>query len=311
MLSFLLFAGLLLAPPPTYSAVVVDAATNQPLAGVSVRTGSASPAATTDTRGRFSIAVAPSATLELALLGYARLRLPVPAQPTSADTLRLLPQAYALADVQVRPPRELTFSSVSERAHEFGHDLFPGQALAMLVARPATVPAEQPCVLKSVRLYLRDKPQEGRVRLRLVAIQPVADGHARPGSNDLLPVPLILSLEQLQAAPRKQVVIDFSSYNLLVPAAGLCVVAECLTTDPVDVFFKFQWDEKKKRPSIGLSHNPGGPAERLVYWHDFPSFTARQGVGPQTWYRVRPQGEWQDKTPVTGTVRADITVLAY
>jgi hypothetical protein len=90
MRSFLSLLLLTQTAPTSYSAVVVDATTSQPLAGVHVMaTEPPAGVAITDDQGRFTLAAA-ARTLTLTRLGYAPLQMVLPADADLADTLRLL-----------------------------------------------------------------------------------------------------------------------------------------------------------------------------------------------------------------------------
>lgn len=157
------------APPVPYSAVVVDAATNQPLAGVHVHAGQPGLAASADAHSRFTLPNLPL-TVDLSLLGYAPLHVAVPVSPAGLrpDTLRLLPRSYALDQVAVRRPRPSTLTSVPAGGPELGRRLYPGQAVALLLERPAFAPPDQPCVVSEVRFSLSERPRQGRLCVRLV-----------------------------------------------------------------------------------------------------------------------------------------------
>lgn len=159
-----------LVAPGSYSAVVVDATTSQPLAGVRLLAAD-SPAAlgSTDAHGRFTLA-SPPRRLTMTQPGYAPLSVSLPADTRVADTLRLLPLAYTLPEVAVRPPRTQTLLSVADGGDDLGRTLYPGQAVALPLTRPATAPADQPCVLHTVRLWLHERPRQGRLRVRLVDV---------------------------------------------------------------------------------------------------------------------------------------------
>lgn len=297
------------ALPTNYSAVVVDATTSQPLAGVRVQASGPGPGlATTDDRGRFTLAGA-ARTLALTRLGYAPLQVSVPADARLADTLRLLPQAYALAEVAVRPPRTQVLLSVAAGGAELGRTLYPGQAVALPLTRPADAPADQPCVLRTVRLWLRERPRQGRLRVRLVDVLPGPPN--RPGTRDLLPIPAVFSLAQLTQARRGELVLDVAPYNLLLPAAGLAVVIECLPTDPAGL------DTPVSTATDGRGHTTvtlaGGPSQtsRSYAGTDFPVLTARYGAGPGTWSYYPSRVGWTTRSAVAYTVRAEVTVLSY
>lgn len=311
MPSPLLISLLLLRPPalPPYSATVVDAATNEPLAGVSVQATEPAGATSTDERGGFTLAARPR-SLGLTRLGYAPLRLTGPAESGGPDTLRLLPQAYALAEVAVRPPRAVVIAYAPGGGPELGRRLYPGQAVALLLERPATVPADQPCVVSEVRLLLRERPQQGRLRVRLVEVLPGPPDH--PGTRDLLPTPAIFSTAQLTQARRGELLLDVSASGLLLSVAGLCVVIECLPTEPADEGAALAiTHDGKGHPTITLTSSGAGTAPRLYAGDDFPLLTAGRGTGSGTWSYYPNRSTWTTRSAVSYTVRAEVRVLAY
>jgi len=295
--------------PASYSAVVVDATTSQPLAGVRVQaTEPPTGVVITDDQGRFTLATA-ARTLTLTRLGYAPLQLTLPADARLADTLRLLPQAYALPEVAVRPPQVRTLLSVPAGGAELGRTLYPGQAVALLLTRPADAPADQPCVLGMVHLWLRERPQQGRLRVRLVDVLPGPPD--RPGTRDLLPTPAVFSLAQLTQARRGELVVDLTPYNLLLPAAGLAVVVECLPTDPADLGTTVSAAaDGRGHTTVTLAGSPG-QASRTYAGTDFPMLTARHGTGPGTWSYYPNRTGWTTRSAVAYTVRTEVTVLSY
>lgn len=304
----LLFASLLLAQTPTtaYSAVVVDASTNKPLAGVSVRGKGTKDGVTTDAHGFFKLGGSPT-ELDLSLLGYAPLHRAVPAQPSATDTLRLLPTSYVLEAVTIRPPKVVTFSSVPKEAPEMGRRLLPGQSVALLLERPATAPTDKPCVLSEVRIFMQDKPKQGRLRVRLVNIQG-SGTDTRPGSNDLLPAATVFSTEQLRAAPKGVLTLDVSEYGLLLPVEGLCVVVDCLPTDPADLSIKVTTE--KGRSTVALAASAGGPVHN-VPGEEYPMLEAKRGVGARTWSRFPDRPEWTTRASLFYTVHTDVSVFTY
>ncbi len=310
MLSIVLATWLLGGVPPAYSAVVVDAVTNQPLAGVAVRAAKPGAASTsTDTQGRFTLPGSTQA-LSLSLLGYAPLRVAVPAQPTAADTLRLLPRSYALDEVAVRPPRSSTLASVPAGEPEVSRRLYPGQAVALLLERPVSTPANQPCVVNEVRLFLRNRPPQGRLRVRLVEV--LAGPPARPGSRDLLPVPVVFTSQQLAQAPKGVLTLDVSAANLLLPEAGLCVVIECLPTAPADQTAAVTIaPDAKGHTTVTLTSNIPGQLPRTYSGQDFPLLRAGRGAGVGTWSYYPERSGWTNRSAIPYTVRTEVRLLGY
>lgn len=306
MVSLLL--SLLFVSTGPYSAVVVDATTNQPIEAVSVRDPDAGIVTTTAAQGTFTFANTPK-RVALSRLGYATLTLTLNPGSGRSDTLRLLPQSYVLDEVAVHTPHPLTLSSGQE-GEQAGQYLLPGQSMGILLGRPDKLAPDQPCVITQVRLYLQDKPHEGRVRVRLTTLEPAtANGtQAHPGSQDLLPVPFVLTTEQLAKAPKKELVIDLSAYNLLLPPAGLCLVLDILPTDPADEVSGISRDDKHGTV-VHLALRNG--QSRDLSSKDFPNFTVRLHAGENTWRRSTGRPTWTAKSHFDYAVRADVQLVSY
>lgn len=265
MLSLLL-AGLLLRPAPPYSAVVVDARTNKPLAGVSVRVTGHKHATTTDAHGVFQVAgTAPG--LELSHYCYAPLHTTVPAAAGSRDTLRLLPTSYVLEPVTLHPPRIVSFSSVPCPR---GQRLLPGQSVALLLERRTEAAPRTLCIVHEVRFAVQPDVKQGRLRVRLVNTQ--APG---AGTQDLLPAPVLFSAEQLRAAPGGELALDLRPYDLLLPLEWLCVVVDCLPTDEADRDAVLTTDAQG-RPAVQLAASAEALGHQVAA-ADFPLLAGKRG----------------------------------
>lgn len=304
----LLLCGLLTVPAGPYSAVVVDATTNRPLEAVSVRDPDSNTGTTTTAQGTFTLATTPK-RVALSRLGYASLTLTL-APGSRLDTLRLLPQNYVLGDVVVRTPRSFLMSSGKQGGQQGGFNVFPGQSLATLLSRPEDLSPDQPCVVTQVRLYLQEKPKQGRVRVRLTTLEraTAAGKPAQPGSQDILPIPFVFSTEQLAAARKGELLIDLSAYNILLPPDGLCVVLEALPTNPDDKLSGISRDEKN-RVTVHLSRNNGQRQD--LPGKDFPVFTYRLNAGGTTWFRVTARPTWQSTSASHDALRTDVQLLLY
>jgi hypothetical protein len=303
-----LLAAAVFASGTPYSAVVVDATTNRPLENVSVRVGSGA-GVSTNAQGVFTLDAASGQALALNRLGYAPLNYTLPTATTGSDTLRLLPQAYVLSDVAVRPPRAQVFSSTPPAGPELNRGVLPGQSIALLVTRPAGTPADQPCIVSQVHLYLSDKVKEGRLRVRLVNIVREAGQPDRPGLNDLLPAPVVYSTEQLRSAPKGNLLVDLSAYNLLLPAEGLCVVVDGLPTDPATDVVSVKADPKGNVMVVVVPH-AGGPSQTRPS-DGFPHLVAKREAGTRTWGRSPSRPTWAVAPGLAYTVRADVSVFSY
>jgi hypothetical protein len=160
-----------------------------------------------------------------------------------------------------------------------------------------------------VRLWLRERPRQGRLRVRLVDVVPGPPD--RPGTRDLLPSPAVFSLAQLTQARQGELVLDLTAYNLLLPAAGLAVVIECLPTDPADLgVVVSSAADGRGHTTVTLAGGPG-QASRTYAGTDFPMLTARPGVGPGTWSYYPNRHGWTTRSAITYTVRAEVTVRSY
>jgi len=316
---FFLFSLLLTTPsPPVYTAVVVDAITRQPLAGVTVREESdPAPAAAliTDAAGRFQLDKQPIA-LHLNRLGYAPLVVRragrVASQP---DTLRLLPQVFVLGEVAVRAPRAAVLSSTEPKGKSMARHLVPGQAVALYLAPPTTTLAGQASVLDQLRFFLASRVAEGQLRVRLVTAQPAPlhpGSQVQPGPVDLLPEPFTLTASQLAAFSRGRVSLDLSKYKLPLPAEGLFVIIECLATNPEDKFIAVTHTTTgRAKRQIVLGPDAANPATaHVVADEDLPSLEGQFAPGNFTmWSRHNSQKPWEHSG--SANVRVELSVLTY
>ncbi len=245
MVGFILLSGLFfscsqspakVAPPSSYHAVIVDATTNKALTGVTVENQKTKTTVVSDAKGHILVAAAP-VQLHLNHLGYAPLEIAregtLAEQP---DTLRLLPTAIVLANVVVRPAKQIRLTSVEPENREKsffgmspGRGLTPGSALAVLHRPPDTAATYRLSKLV-VGIPKQHEAEAGRLRVRLVNVDTSPTAH--PGPNDLLPVAAIFTAQQVNDAPNHELEIDVSTYGIRLPKEGLCIIVECLTTEP-------------------------------------------------------------------------------
>ncbi len=316
---FFLFSLLLATPtPPVYTAVVIDAITRQPLVGVTVREeGDPLPAAalTTDAAGRFQLDK-PPVMLRLNRLGYAPLvvRRPVGAA-NQPDTLRLLPQVFALGEVAVRSPQAVVLSSVDPKGKSMSRNLIPGQAVASYLVAPATTPAGQTCILDQLRFFLASRVEEGQLRVRLVTAQPAPlhpGSQMQPGSADLLPEPITLTAGQLSAFSRGRVSFDLSKYKLPLPTEGVFVIIECLATNPEDKFIAVTHTTTgRDKRQIVVGPDPANSAtSHVLSGESLPSLEGQFAPGNFTmWSRHSPEKQWEHIG--SANVRVELSVLTY
>ena len=245
MVGFILLSGLFfscsqspakVAPQSSCHAIIVDATTNKALIGVTVENQKTKTTLVSDAKGHILVAAAP-VQLRLNHIGYAPLE--ITREGTSAeqpDTLRLLPTAIVLANVVVRPTKQIRLTSVEPENREKsffgmtpGRELTPGSALAVL-HRPPDTAATYRLTKLVVGIPKQHEAEAGRLRVRLVNVDSSPTPH--PGPNDLLPVAAIFTAQQVNDAPNHELEIDVSAYGIRLPKEGLCIIVECLTTEP-------------------------------------------------------------------------------
>lgn len=77
--------------------------------------------------------------------------------------------------------------------------------------------------------------------------------------------------------------LELTAYKLLLPAAGLAVVIECLPTDSADLgAVVSSTADGRGHTTVTLAGGPG-QASHTYAGNDFPMLTARHGAGPSTW----------------------------
>jgi hypothetical protein len=320
MLLILLCSFLFPTPTPgPQTGVVVDATTSHPLAGVEVRRLDAPEPAVqiTDEAGRF-IFPTTSVRLRLNRLGYAPLeitrRQATPGSPT--DTIRLLPKDIVLGEVSVRPGKIITLTTLPKTGSNLGRGLMPDQAVGMLLMPPAGASAGQVCVISQVRLYLANRPKEGRLRIRLVNVVSGlgADTTSRPGAADLIPEAAVFSHAQLRDASRGIITLDLAKYNLLMPPSGVCVLVECLTTNPMDqvVSTIIPPPNSSGKRYVVLAPLANREATRQVDANDFPVLKGKFATSEcPTWSRNPPKFHWWRRKGLYSNVRVELSVYGY
>lgn len=226
----LLFSLLLSAvnpAPKLYRAIVVDATTSRPIAGVSVLDVQNQVSSITDQQGQFSFP-GPSVHFHLRSLGFADLDATRPAlAPGQVDTLRLLPERILLSEVSVRPTQLLTLSSLGSKVGKsHGSVVVPGAQFGVLIRPDATIHS---AVVQQISVRFSPKiGLEGRVRVRLVAIE--RGSLSTPSANDLVPIAATYTAAELAALPNHLLTVDLSAYNIRLPATGFFVLVEGLAT---------------------------------------------------------------------------------
>jgi hypothetical protein len=155
------------------------------------------------------------------------------------DTIRLLPKEVILENVTVKPAQPIRLTPVPLEARQksfIGFDkargLTPGTSLAVL-HRPPDTTATYYVTRLIVAVPRNHEVEAGRLRILLVNV--ISEPTPYPGANDLLPIAAIFTAKQVNSAVNHEVEVDVSSYHLRLPKEGLCVVAECLPTEPNEV----------------------------------------------------------------------------
>lgn len=276
---FTAFCALFLAqtPDPPYRAVVVDATTSQPLPGVQVVDVAQQRSLVTDAAGRFSLS-GPTAHFKLQHLGFSALEATRPAQASGVvDTLRLLPQAYILSDVIVRPTRPLVLTSVQGKGtNKHGGLILPSSQFGIYFPAAAS---DGPVLVQEITLQVsKVRPTAGRVRIRLVAAG--AGPTPLPTAHDLLPVAATYSAGELAQLAGQPLTLDVQAYQLRMPAQGLFVLVEGLPTLPTETFIGME-----NLGTVVTAPDPQNPtAVTKTRMNAFPSFEWASSASDVTSY---------------------------
>lgn len=256
--------------------------------------------------------------LQLNFLGYAPLRIERSATLVSRpDTLRLLSESMVLGDVIVRPGKVTVLSTVPAKGTHLARGLSPDQAIAMFLAPPAQTSIDKASLIDQIHLFMLERPQEGRIRVRIVDVLPglTPGSSPRPGPADLLPEAAIFSLTQLQSCPRGELIVDVSKYSLLMPPTGICVVIECLPTNPDDqVVAVTQSTDGKHHTQIVLAPNPKDlTTAHTVGSEKYPVFEGRRASdGGGTWLRLDQKQLWRRQSGEYQTnIRSELKIYTY
>lgn len=282
-----------------YQAVVVDATTSQPLAGVHVADLVQHTSLATDAAGRFTLP-GPTAHFRLHQLGYAELTTTHSAQaPGVVDTLRLLPQALLLAEVRVRPTAPLVLSSVEGKGSgRHGGLVIPGSQYGVFFQVDSL---EKAVLVQQITVQLRKaRPTAGRIRIRLVA--PTPGPRPLPSAHDLLPVAALYTAAELAVLAGQPLTVDLSAHQLRMPKMGLFVVVEGLASLPEERFIRME-----NLGTVVTASNPNDPASfTKTPMQAFPSLEwATSSTSVKSYIRHGDQPTWKPRTQGSGEKKAD------
>ena len=316
---FLLALCSLLAPAPSYQAIVVDATTGRPLPGVSVLDVRTQAGSATDARGRFSLPGS-EVRFHLHTLGFADLEATRPVLAAGqVDTLRLLPEAILLSEVSVRPAKPVVLSSLGTKVGKTrGQMIVPGHQFGVLFRPDGNV---LPAIAQqiTIRFHVNKQSHEpiGRVRVRLVAVQ--RGSSMSPSANDLLPIAATFTAAELAALPNQLLTIDLSAYNLRLPASGFFVLVEGLPTIPGESYVanKLEPRNGKLVALIVTATDPNDPATfRETPAFDYPAISRTASITDvQTLVRLGYDKPWHytpsgHDSKKTENVDISLTILA-
>lgn len=306
-------------PADSYRAIVVNAATSQPLAGATVLNLRTQAGALADPQGRFTLP-GPVAHFRLRHVGFADLEATRPAlAPGQVDTLRLLPAAILLPEVSVRPARPVVLSSLGSHVSKpHGSVLVPGAQYGILFQPPAGL---LPAVVQHIRVRFRFNKQSqalvGRVRVRLVA--PERGSSMTPSAHDLVPIAATYTAAELAALPDHVLTVDLSAYHIRLPATGFFVLLEGLPTIVGESYVtdKFVGNMRSGTYLIVTATDPHNPATfRETPAFDYPVVAWASSVTEtQTVTRLGYSKPWTPKrhdrdAKKTDNVDISLTILA-
>ncbi|GAA4024975.1 hypothetical protein GCM10022409_06190 [Hymenobacter glaciei] len=314
-LPFLLLLSCL-APANDYQAVIVNATTSRPLAGVSIVDLQNQAGSVTDAQGRFGLA-GPVAHFRLHSLGFADLEATRAALlPGQVDTLRLLPDAILLAEVSVRPAKPVELSSIGTKAGKpHGSVIVPGAQYGILFQPAANM---LPAVVQQINV--RFHPGHcaiGRVRVRLVA--PERHSLMTPSAHDLVPIAATYTAAELAALPNHLLTIDLSAYNIRLPATGFYVLLEGLATVAGETYVTDKLVSSKGTLTavVVTASDPTNPATfRETPAFDYPAVSWTSSLTEvETVTRLGANKSWTIKhqersSPKTDNVDISLSILA-
>ncbi|RSK43643.1 peptidase associated/transthyretin-like domain-containing protein [Hymenobacter perfusus] len=300
---------------PVYKALIVDAKTGQPVEFAAVEQlddRGIIGGLTASSHGEFSLP-SPTVHIRVSRLGYTPLEVTRLARSDNRpDTIRLFPQATALQEILVRPGRPVTLATFPDGGRLIGSGLLPGQAVAVLL-RPDRRTTATALQLMTLRLYLAERPKEGRLRIRLLNVIGGGDEQnpPRPGVVDLLPTPMVYGLRELADLPGKTLTLNLASYSLTVPAEGVYVMVECLLTNPDLVLESVKLQPGKKPQLLIKAHT--ATKESVVAFTPltvYPKLTANYAVPTNTiWYRTGATTSWVQRITHSYSVRMELDAL--
>lgn len=192
-----------------------------------------------------------------------------------------------------------TSAAGSDGGETIGRRILPGQALATFV--PGSAAGAQQ--LRQLTLHLIEPAQEGRLRLRLVNAVGASSGvKPHPGTTDLLPAPLALSVAQL-AETQGKISLPLGAVGVGLPKEGLFLVVECRATNQAEqrvAVTVANKDTDQPLTEVVLSRDPDNLAvAHVLPAAKFPSLLAQYGGRSNsiTYLQADSTGEWLFKNP--------------
>jgi hypothetical protein len=177
-----------------------------------------------------------------------------------------------------------------EKKRSTFHELAPGGGNAVRFEAPRGGYH----VLRSVRVHLAATSmlREGALRVRATSV--AANGG--PATDDLLPVPVVLTTSTLQHS-RKNLLITWLTNQLQVPEKGFFIVLEGVGSTPDEYVSKLILAPDPKQ----LAHyelrrrNRPTTTPRLAAIHDFPALMGAEptATGAESWHRDTATQEWR------------------
>lgn len=314
MLASILLTGLLSSPllpppgpPPVYRAIIIDGVTRQALPAVTVQEVAQGKTYVTDAAGKVAVATAGSSVhLHLTCLGYQPVKLTRPLTGLPLDTVRLQPATTELADVVVRPRRDITLSPFGRSPHaSTGYYMIPSVQVA--VHLPG-LPQGGTGQVSQLKLQLQPTAiRTGGLRVQLLSVP--ADSTAGPTGTPLLPAPILVSAVQLASAPKGLLTLDVSSHNVELPAAGVFVVLEGLGSEPDQQFISIT---SGPRPLLVTGSDPKDPKTYQVgRLDDYSQLAAAESADQaRTWLLGSNGRGWRLRQGKPGKPAKNVLVTA-
>ncbi|WP_139926478.1 hypothetical protein [Hymenobacter sp. DG01] len=206
------------------------------------------------------------------------------------DTLKPIPM-QSLAEVTVRPGQTVTVTP-------FGAKVKPLRTYSLVAGTNIAVhlPASTHGTISQIQVQLKPTDvRAGRLRVQLLAA-PVGEVPTVPESATMLPAPIMVSAQQMKAAPKGLLTLDVSAHDLAMPAGGVFVVVEGLGSETAPNYVAITVPSKGSgSPLVVTGGTDGYETSHLNEWAELE--LASSEAEPRTWIKGTNGKGWILRKP--------------